>query len=410
MSIEFANGVKQVLLVVSIVLAVGTGSGALAQKLRVPDFVVFLIAGMLLGPSVADLVDVKADSAFSQFILIFGASYILFDGGASLQLKVLKQVWITVVVLSTLGVLITGGITSIVAYYLLGIPFIAALLLGAATASTDPATLVPVFRQIRVKDRVAQTVMAESAFNDATGAIATFTVLGIAMGKGGFSVGSALVDLAKQAGLGLVAGAGLGYLASLLIAHEKFGFLQKYAPAVSLMAVVGAYLGADGLQASGFMAVFVFGIVIGNKEALGFEMAGDEQERLQDFASTTAGIMRMFIFILLGAQVDIALVNKYLVGGVAVVVVFMLVARPVTVFICALPDRRAKWTLNELLFMCWPRETGVIPGALAGLLLGMQAPNANVIASVTFIAILLTILVQATTTRWLARRLSLLEE
>src|SRR6516165_9968256 len=119
MSIEFANGVKQVLLVVSIVLAVGTGSGALAQKLRVPDFVVFLIAGMLLGPSVADLVDVKADSAFSQFILIFGASYILFDGGASLQLKVLKQVWITVVVLSTLGVLITGGITSIVAYYLL---------------------------------------------------------------------------------------------------------------------------------------------------------------------------------------------------------------------------------------------------------------------------------------------------
>ena len=201
MSIEFANGVKQVLLVVSIVLAVGTGSGALAQKLRVPDFVVFLIAGMLLGPSVADLVDVKADSAFSQFILIFGASYILFDGGASLQLKVLKQVWITVVVLSTLGVLITGGITSIVAYYLLGIPFIAALLLGAATASTDPATLVPVFRQIRVKDRVAQTVMAESAFNDATGAIATFTVLGIAMGKGGFSVGSALVDLAKQAGL-----------------------------------------------------------------------------------------------------------------------------------------------------------------------------------------------------------------
>jgi cell volume regulation protein A len=113
---------------------------------------------------------------------------------------------------------------------------------------------------------------------------------------------------------------------------------------------------------------------------------------------------------LLGAQVDFALMHQYLVGGVLVVLVFMLVARPVTVFICATPDRRVKWTLNELIFMCWTRETGVIPGALAGLLMGMQAPEAKLIASVTFIAILMTILIQATTTRWLARKLSLLEE
>ena len=72
-----------------------------------------------------------------------------------------------------------------------------------------------------------------------------------------------------------------------------------------------------------------------------------------------------------------------------VVVIFMLVARPVTVFLCALPDRRAKWSSNDLLFMCWTRETGVIPAALAGLLLGMNAPGAEVIASITFIAILM---------------------
>jgi potassium/hydrogen antiporter len=88
----------------------------------------------------------------------------------------------------------------------------------------------------------------------------------------------------------------------------------------------------------------------------------------------------------------------------------MLVARPVTVFCCALPDRRAKWSLNELLFMCWTRETGVIPAALAGLLIGVKAPGAQVIASVTFLAILMTILIQATTTKWLAGKLGLLEE
>jgi cell volume regulation protein A len=131
---------------------------------------------------------------------------------------------------------------------------------------------------------------------------------------------------------------------------------------------------------------------------------------MEDFIQTTAFIMRMFIFILLGAQVDFGLMNKYLGGGVVVVVIFMLVARPATVFLCALPDRRAKWSLKEMLFMCWTRETGVIPGALAGMLLGLGAPEAKLIASVTFIAILMTILIQATTTKWLAGKLGLLEE
>jgi potassium/hydrogen antiporter len=102
--------------------------------------------------------------------------------------------------------------------------------------------------------------------------------------------------------------------------------------------------------------------------------------------------------------------SQYWSGGIIVVAVFMLVARPVTVFLCAPPDRRAKWSFNEILFMCWTRETGVIPAALAGLLLGMKAPGAEIIASVTFIAILMTILIQAPTTKWLARRLGLLEE
>jgi len=401
---------KHVLWLMAIILAAGTAFGVLARKLRAPDVAVFLIAGILLGPSCAGLVDVKADSALNQLVLIFGACYILFDGGASLRLNVLRDVWITIVVLATAGVLITAAITGLAAWYFLGIPFIAALLLAAAIASTDPATLVPVFRQIRIRDRVAQTVMSESAFNDATGAIVTFAVLAVATGKTDFSFAASLLDLAKQAGFGLLVGLALGYLAAVLIAHERFGFLEEYAPVVSLMAVIGAYLGADGVDASGFMAVFVFGIVLGNKDALGFATSAGEQEKLQDFVATTALIMRMFIFILLGAQVDFGLMARYLGGGLAVVAVFMLVARPVTVFLCALPDRRARWTRNELLFMCWTRETGVIPGALAGLLMGMGAPQARVIASVTFLAILATILIQVTTTRWVAARLGLLKE
>ena len=164
-------------------------------------------------------------------------------------------------------------------------------------------------------------------------------------------------------------------------------------------------MSAENFHASGFMAVFVFGIMLGNKDVFGFAMEHSEEEKLEDFILTTALIMRMFIFILLGSQVNFALMGKYLWGGIALVLVFMFVARPVTVFCCALPDRRAKWSLKEMLFMCWTRETGVIPGALAGILLGMKVPGAEIIASVTFITILMTIIIQATTTRWLAGKL-----
>jgi cell volume regulation protein A len=401
---------KHTLLSCGLILAIGTLAGLLAQRIRIPDVAVFLVAGIALGPHALGLVDIKADSALNQIILLFGASYILFDGGASLRFNVLKQVWITIVVIATAGMLITAAITSIAAYAILGIPLIVALLLGATLASTDPATLVPIFRQVRIRDRVAQTVMSESAFNDAMAAIVTFGVLAVATGSGEFSLAQSIVDFFKQSVIGILAGIALGYLAALLIAHQKWSFLAEYAPVVTLVAVIGAYFAADGLGASGFTAVFVFGIMLGNKDSFGFRMEADEAQKLDDFVLTTTFILRLFIFILLGAQVDFALIGQYWQGGMAVVAVLMLVARPATVFLCALPDRRARWSFREMLFMCWTRETGVIPAALAGLLSGMKAPGAPMIASVTFIAILMTILIQAPTTRWLGRKLGLLQD
>ena len=405
-SIEIA---RHTLLSCGVVLAIGTLGAFLAQRIRVPDVAVFLIAGIAIGPQTLGLVDVPADSALNEITVLFGASYILFDGGAALRLPVLKQVWITIVVIATAGVVITAAITAIAAHFILGIPLIIALLLGTTLASTDPATLIPIFRQIRIRERVAQTVISESAFNDPMSAILTFTVVTVATGSGEFSLVHSAIALVEQSMTGIVAGIAFGYLAALLIAHERWAFLTEYAPLVTLVAVISAYFAADGLHASGFMAVFVFGIVIGNKETFGFKMEPGETQKLAEFVLTTAFIMRLFIFILLGAQVDFHLMRQYWLGGVAVVAVLMLVARPITVFLCAWPDRRARWSFAEMLFMCWTRETGVIPAALAGLLLGIKAPAANLIASVTFVAILMTILIQAPTTEWMGGRLGLLE-
>jgi len=400
---------QHTLLSCGLILAVGTLAAFAARKIRIPDVAIFLIAGIVLGPHALGFVNIPAGSALNEIIVLFGASYILFDGGAALQLEVLKQVWITIVVIATVGLLITAAITGLAAHLILGLPLIVALLLGATLASTDPATLIPIFRQIRIRDRVAQTVMSESAFNDAMGAILTFTLLAIATGTGEFSLSHSLLELVEQSAIGIAAGIAFGYLAALLIAHEKWAFLAEYAPVVTLVAVIGAYFAASGLHASGFMAVFVFGVVLGNKESFGFRMEPGEAQKLDEFVLTTSFIMRLFIFILLGSQVDFGEVRHYGLAAVAVVAVLMLIARPATVFLCALPDRRARWSFQEMLFMCWTRETGVIPAALAGLLLGAHAPGASAIASVTFVAILMTILIQAPTTEWLARRLGLLE-
>jgi cell volume regulation protein A len=405
-SIEIA---RHTLLSCGIVLAIGTVAAFLAQRIRIPDVALFLIAGLAIGPEALGLVHIPADSALNEITVLFGASYILFDGGAALRLPVLKQVWITIVVIATAGVVITAVITGIAAHFVFGVPFIVALLLGATLASTDPATLIPIFRQIRIRERVAQTVISESAFNDAMSAILTLTVVTVATGSGEFSLAHSLVALLEQSVIGIVAGLAFGYLAALLIAHERWAFLAEYAPLVTLVAVISAYFAADGLHASGFMAVFVFGIVIGNKETFGFKMELGEAQKLDEFVLTTSFIMRLFIFILLGTQVDFNLIHQYWLGGVAVVTVLMFLARPVTVLLCAWPDRRAKWSFAELLFMCWTRETGVIPAALAGLLLGIKAPAAHLIASVTFVAILMTILIQAPTTEWLGRKLGLLD-
>jgi NhaP-type Na+/H+ and K+/H+ antiporter len=110
---------KQTLLSGALVLAIGTVTGFVAKKCKIPDVAIFLVVGIAIGPAALGLINIKADSALYQIILLFGASYILFDGGASLRFEVLKRVWITIVVISTIGVLITGTVTGIAAHVVL---------------------------------------------------------------------------------------------------------------------------------------------------------------------------------------------------------------------------------------------------------------------------------------------------
>ena len=118
----------------------------------------------------------------------------------------------------------------------------------------------------------------------------------------------------------------------------------------------------------------------------------------------------MAIFIVLGTHVDLAALGQYWLPSLLVVLVLMFVARPLVVLICTLFDREAKWEFKDKLFMMWVRETGVIPAALSGIIVSMQIQGYEIISSVVFMTILITLIVQASTTKLLAKKLDLLEE
>ncbi|NOU92787.1 sodium:proton antiporter [Paenibacillus sp. LMG 31456] len=399
--------IHHVLFLLIFILGIGMLFGRLSGWLKLPDVALFLVAGMIVGQGL-HLVTETSSSFTNQFILTLGSALILFDGGRNIRLSGLKKVWLTVSLLSVPGVLITCAVVAFAAHWFLGLPMMYAVLLGAIIASTDPATLIPVFKQVRIRTKVRETVESESAFNDATASILTFTVIAVIVGGQTVSLASGVIDFLKTAVGGILVGAVVGFVLAYITGHLKLGLLRDYATISLVVTAIGAYWLGDMLHVSGFMATFTAGLIWGNVDLFKLNL-NDKRNEMGHFTENITVIMRMLIFIMLGSQVNFQLILANLWPSLAVIAVFMLVARPLTVLACTLPDRKAGWTRNEIVFMFWVRETGVIPAALSGLIAGLGIKYADVIASVTFLAVLLTILVQAGTTAYVAKKLGIEE-
>lgn len=400
--------IHHVLFLLILIYAVGVLSGKVAKLVRLPDVAVFLISGIVLGQGL-HLIHEPSISFTNQFILIIGSALILFDGGRNIRLKGLAKVWVTVSLLSVPGVLITCGVVAAAVHYLLGLDWIYAFLLGAIISSTDPATLIPVFKQVKIRPKVRETVESESAFNDATASILTFSILAIIMGTQKVTISSGIMNFLTTAFGGIAVGLFIGFLLSYLTAHRKLGLLRDYTTITMIIAALGAFLLGETFHVSGFMATFVAGLIWGNAPLFKLNMKEKETE-MNHFSENLTLMMRMLIFILLGSQVNIEAVLQYFWPSVAVIIILMFIARPLTVLACASLDRRAKWERNEILFMFWVRETGVIPAALAGMVAAAGIEHVEIIAAVTFMAVLLTIVFQASTTAFVARKLGIVYE
>lgn len=392
-------------MILFIIVGLGLIVSKLTEKPRIPDVAVFLVLGILLGPQVLHLVDAPSQSQVNQFILYLGATLILFDGGRAVQFDVLKRVYTSIALLVTVGVVVSALIVGTTAHFLLGSSWVWSLLLGGIVASTDPATLIPVFERVPVIARLQQTMETESAFNDATASVLVATLMTTLATHAGLHMGPAVGQFFQESLIGLAVGVVFGLIALWSVSRRGWGVLHEYGSIVMFVAAIGSYVMADKIHASGFMAAFAAGVITGNGKTFGWPLAEDTHIHIEHFDSVMTTIMRILIFVLLGTQVNFVVVYHYLWLGLLIVAVLMFVARPASVASCVFFDRIAKWDKREVAFMMWVRETGVIPAALAGSAVAAKIPQADVIMAITFLAILSTILVQATTTGVVAKRL-----
>jgi potassium/hydrogen antiporter len=399
---------EDVLLTLSLLLVAALAARLIAGFVRVPEILVLVAMGAAFGPHALDVIDVPIESLGAQLIFTLGVSLILFYGGLNLSVDVLRRVWVGLGLLVLPGVVVTALLTGLIAYLVFDLSFTAAVLLGAVLAPTDPAILIPLFIRSRLRPKVAQTVIAESAINDPTGAALALALAGVVI-TGESSVGEPavefLVDLGISTVIGLVAGVGL----AAVISSRRAGVWRESSALAVLTVVTISYFSLDFAGGSGYLGAFLAGLIVGNMERLNLAMHSVHEQEMRIFTAGLSDLVTLFVFVVLGANIPFDDLGEFLLPALAVLAALLLVARPLVVVACTLSDRRARWTPQEILFLCWTRETGVVPAALVGVLAGLGVPDIEIYASVVALAVVITLLVQALPARRLAGRLGLLE-
>ena len=266
------------------------------------------------------------------------------------------------------------------------------LILGAGLVSQLIATVI----------KIPQMVVLVAA-----GALIGPSVLGLVSnplnGVGAqllFNVGVALILFHGGTGISLQ-----------VISRTAVGLGLLVLPGVLLTAIIVAlaYFSTESLGGSAYLATFVMGLMVGNMEMLGLGHHDEHATLLEGFLGQVAEIATLLVFVTLGLNLPFEALGKYFFGGLLVMFVFIFVARPITVLACLLPDRRGEWTGREIAFISWCRETGVIPAAVASLLLARGVEGAEIAVSMVALAVCVTLLLQATTAGYVARRLNLVE-
>ncbi|RVT45897.1 potassium/proton antiporter [Rheinheimera sediminis] len=390
--------IDQIILLAAILIIFGIVSSKLSARLGLPVLVLFLMVGMLAGEDgPGGIVFDNAEIAHALGSLAL--AIILFDGGLQTPMTSVKQVWKPASVLATFGVLVTAVITGVAAAYILDLSLFYGLLIGAIVGSTDAAAVFSLLRNagIHINPRLKATLEIESATNDPMAIFLTVGLLEVLVKS--LEPGTGLLMLfVQQMGIGSVVGLAAGWLSVRVINRIHLTTSGLYPVMVAAFGLL-AFGVAANLGGSGFLAIFIAGVVIGNSRFV-------FQRSTFLFHDGLAWLGQIIMFVILGLLINPSTLLDVWFEGLLIALVLTLLARPLSV----LPVLKLfGFSIKEITLVSWVGLRGSVPIILAIYPLMYGLPGAELIFSVVFFVVLISATVQGSTLPWMARALELTE-
>ncbi|MFE9958739.1 potassium/proton antiporter [Micromonospora sp. NPDC005299] len=384
-------GLDVALLVGAAVLLVAVGAVRFSTRLGVPSLLAYLALGVAIGEAG---LGIRFDDVELTRVLGFCALIVIIaEGGLSARWSTLRPVLGLAAALSTVGVAVSILVVGVVVHLLLGLDWRLALLYGAVLSSTDAAAVFATLRRLRLPPRLVATLEAESGINDAP-----VVILVLLLSRAGVEAAHPWWYEVLLVGYELGVGAAVGVAAGIT---GRYALRRAALPSSGLypIAVVGftvlAYAAGSVLHASGFLAVYVAGVLLGNARL-------PHRQAILGFADGLAWLAQIGLFVLLGLLVSPSRLDAAVLPAVVTGLALLLLARPLSVAVSALPFR---FRLREQLFLSWAGLRGAVPIVLATIPLSLRVPGADRLFDAVFVLVVIFTLLQAGTLAPAARRL-----
>jgi potassium/hydrogen antiporter len=384
----------ELILVGATLLAAGIAAAMVADRLRVPGLVLFLGLGMLIGEEGFGGVEFD-DAELTRTLGTIGLVLILFEGGLTAGWKEIRPVLGTAVALATIGTLLTSVVAGVGAMLLFDLDLLEGLIIGAAVAATDSAAIFAVLRGSTLRKRLARSLEGESGMNDP---IALLLVTGFIawIQEPGYGIVDMGLEFVIEISVGTVIGLGVGFLSRLAFRELDYPTAGLY-PVASIATVGLAYGVADVAHGSGFLAVYLAGLVLGTGVL-------PARRTITAFHQGLSWVSQISLFFLLGLLVVPSELGDVALEGIALALVVMLVARPLATGVATL---FAPFRLSERMMLSWAGMRGAVPIWLATIPVTAGIAVGDFAFDIIFFVVVLSTLIQGTTFEPLADRLGL---
>jgi potassium/hydrogen antiporter len=385
-----------IVLLVSGAFVLAVLANTISERLRVPAAGLFLLTAAIasdIWPALGDALSIRDVERIAVLALIV----ILFDGGMRVGWTRFRESAVPIVSLGLLGTFATAGLMTLAAHYLLDFKWQTAGLLGAALAPTDPAVMFSVFGRREVAGRTGTILEGESGANDPVGIALMLAAISLAQ-TDSTSVAHAVGDFFLQLGVGTAIGVLGAFVLLQLIRRIVLPNPALYP--LRTLAFAGVIYGlATVAHGSGFLAVYIAGILIGDADI-------PAKRGIERFHTSLASLAEIVVFVALGLTIDLTALgdNHRWLDGLVLAVVLAFLARPLAVGPLLLPVRM---TNGERLFIMWSGLKGAVPILLASFVVLAAVDDANRIYGIVFVVVAFSVILQGATIPYAARRLKI---